>query len=99
MMTVTDGTGNVVLSLVAHDGDTVSNGLFLRVGTYTIRYTLLAGGSVPPVAYTLWGNNLSDPIGTGIEDPTQNPFYIPGSDPPLFSYPGGIISSDPYLFG
>jgi hypothetical protein len=101
LMTITDSKGNVVLTLTAHNGETVSNSLFLSVGAYTVRFTLIPGTifQVPTLAYTLRGNNLSDPIGTGLEDPTQNPYYIPGTDPPLFSYPGGIISSDPYLFG
>jgi hypothetical protein len=100
-LTILDSHGNIVFTLTAHDGETVSSSIFLSVGTYTVQYTLVPGSTpLPPsLAYTLRGNNLSDPIGTGLEDPTQNPFYIPGSNPPLFSYPGGIISSDPYLFG
>ena len=70
------------------------------MGTYTVRFTRFSGsGNVfPALPFTLRGNNLSDPIGPEIEDPTQNPFYVPGSNPPLFNYPGDVISSDPYLF-
>jgi Matrixin len=97
-MTITDSAGNIVFTLTAHDGDTVSNSIFLPVGAYTVVFTLVPGSSLPlpDQAYTLRGNNLSDPIGTGIDDPTQNPYYVPGSDPPLFSYPGGIFTTDPY---
>jgi hypothetical protein len=98
MMTITDSKGNVVFTLTAHDGDTVSNSIFLGVGAYTVRFTLVPGSSglLPALIYTLRGTNLSDPIGTGLEDPTQNPYYIPGSNPPLFSYPDGTITTDPF---
>jgi hypothetical protein len=98
VMTITDSKGNVVLTLTAHDGETVSNSLFLSVGAYTVRFTLVPGSSglLPALIYTLRGTNLSDPIGTGLEDPTQNPYYVPGSNPPLFSYPDGTITTDPY---
>jgi hypothetical protein len=97
-MTITDSTGNIVFTLTAHDGETVSNSIFLPVGAYTVRFTLGPGSSLllPALAYTLRGSSLSDPIGTGIEDPTQNPYYVSGSDPPLFSYPDGTITTDPY---
>jgi hypothetical protein len=100
MMTITDSTGNVVFTLTAHDGDTVSDSIFLPVGAYTVRFMCVPGASglLPALAHRLRGNNLSDPIGTGIEDPTQDPFYIPGTNPPIFSYPGNITSPDPYYF-
>jgi hypothetical protein len=99
-MTVLDASGNVVYSLTAAAGDTVSGAaLFLTPGAYTIRFTALgsAGTSSPPLAYTLLGDAISDPIGTVLSDPTLNPYYqVPGK-PGWFYYPTGILTTSPFI--
>lgn len=45
--------------------------VLLRPGTYTLRF-VKAGARRTPVAFFLLGAVLSDPIGPGIADPTQN---------------------------
>ena len=70
-MTVLDASGNVVYSLTAAAGDTASGpAQFLTPGAYTIRFTALgaAGASSPPLAYSLLGDAISDPIGTVLSD-------------------------------
>src|SRR5262249_852586 len=64
-MTITDGSGDVVYSLAAEAGDTVSSAaLFLTPGAYLIRFTGLgpAGSPVSTLAYNLMGESISDPI-------------------------------------
>jgi hypothetical protein len=101
-MTILDKNGNTMFTLTARDAETVSsNSVFLSVGAYTVRFTRSTGSGnlFTSLAHTLRGTNLSDPIGPEPEDPTQNPYYIPGTNPPLFSYPGGVTSPNPFYFG
>jgi hypothetical protein len=99
-MTVLDASGNVVYSLIAAAGDTVSGAaLFLTPGAYTVQFAALgsAGTSSLPLSYSLLGDEISDPIGTVLSDPTLNPYYqVPGM-PGWFSYPIGILSTSPFL--
>ena len=79
-MTITDSTGQVVFTLTASAGDTVSGpALFLTPGAYTVGFSVLGatGGDVPPVAYSLLGEGISDPIGPVSVDPTLTPVYSP----------------------
>ena len=77
-MTMLDATGNVVYSLTAAAGDTVSGAaLFLLPGPYTLQFTAIgaAGASSSPLAFSLLGDEISDPIGTVVTDPTLTPYY------------------------
>ena len=99
-MTVTDSMGNVVYSLTAQAGNTVSGpALFITPGAYTIRFSLLGGtvGSVPPVGYSLLGEGISDPIGPVSVDPTLTPVYDSDTMPGFFVYPDGTLTEDPFL--
>jgi hypothetical protein len=99
-MTITDQYGNVVYSLTADAGDTVSgNTLLLTPGAYTLSFTVLgpSGVPVPTLAYSLMGESISDPIGAVIDDPTQTPIYTSPTGPGGFQYPNGTQTSSPYL--
>jgi hypothetical protein len=99
-MTITDQNGNVVYTLTADAGDTVSsNALLLTPGAYTLSFTVLGppGGPVPSLSYSLMGESISDPIGAVVNDPTLNPVYTPPTGPGGFSYPGGVTTSASYL--
>jgi hypothetical protein len=99
-MTITDQSGNVVYSLSAGAGDTVSSAaLFLTPGAYVLRFTGLApaGGPVPTLSYSLMGESISDPIGAVINDPTQTPIYTSPTTPGGFLYPTGTQTKNPYL--
>jgi hypothetical protein len=100
-MTVTDSTGKVVFALTASAGDTVSGpALFLTPGAYTDRFSLLGatGGGVPPVAFSLLGEGISDPIGPVAVDPTLTPVYTSPTMPGYFTYPDGTTTTSSYLF-
>ena len=99
-MTITDSSGNVVYSLSADAGDTVSsNALFLTPGAYTLSFTALApaGGPVPAMSYNLSGESISDPIGAVLNDPTQTPVYTSPTTPGVFLYPDGTKTTNPFL--
>jgi hypothetical protein len=99
-MNILDASGNVIYSLTAAAGDTVSGpALLLTPGAYTIQFTSLnaSGSSNPQLAYTLLGDEISDPIGTVTTDPTLTPGYpVPGM-PGWYQYPGGKLSTSPFL--
>jgi hypothetical protein len=100
-MTILDATGNVVYSLTASAGDTVSGpASFLTPGAYTVRFTLLdaTGGGVPPVAFRLLGEGVSDPIGPVADDPTLTPVYNSPTTPGVFTYPDGTTTTASFLF-
>jgi hypothetical protein len=99
-MNILDAQGNVIYTLTATAGDTVSGpALLLTPGAYTIQFISLnaSGSSNSPLAYTLQGDEISDPIGTVTTDPTLTPGYpVPGM-PGWYQYPGGVLSTSPYL--
>jgi Bacterial Ig-like domain (group 2)/Matrixin len=99
-MTVTDASANVVYNLTASTGDTVSGAaLFLTPGPYELRFTSIStnGAWSPPLAFSLLGEEISDPIGTVVADPTLTPQYTAPTGPPWFQYPGGVLTTVPFL--
>jgi hypothetical protein len=96
-MDLLDASGNVEYSLTASAGDTVSGAaLFLLPGAYTVQFTA-TGASSSSLAYDLLGDEISDPIGTVLSDPTLIPFYPAPLGPPWFLYPTGILTKSPFL--
>jgi hypothetical protein len=98
-MTISDAKGNVVFTLAAPSGQTVTGPpALLSPGAYTVRFTLLTSGGVPgTLAFQLRGGSISDPIGPVITDPTNSPMYTNPGDPFTYYYPDGTISLDPFL--
>jgi hypothetical protein len=99
-MTIKDANGNVVYSLTAAAGDTVSsNALLLTPGAYTLSFTVLAppGVALPSLAYSLMGESISDPIGAVVNDPTTQPVYTDPTTPGGYLYPNGTASPNPYM--
>jgi hypothetical protein len=99
-MTITDSSGNVVYSLSAPAGDSVSsNALFLTPGAYTLSFTVVApsGSPVPTLSYSLTGESISDPIGAAVTDPTLTPIYTSPTTPGPYLYPDGTLTSSPFL--
>jgi hypothetical protein len=98
-MSLMDANGNVVFSLSAGAGQTVSGDtLFLTPGTYTVRFS--AAGPVPALSYQLLGESISDPIGPALADPTLAPQFMPPNplpNVPPYLYPGNIPSPNPFL--
>ncbi len=96
-MEILNAAGAVVHSLFAGVGDTTSGvSALLTPGEYTVRFS--AAGATGPLAFTLRGAGLTDPIGPVKDSATLNPQYRIGTNPPVYQYPDGTISSDPYLF-
>ena len=97
-MTMLDASGNVEYSLTAAAGDTVSGaaGRFLLPGAYTIQFIAM-GASSDLLAYDLLGDEISDPIGTVLSDPTLTPFYPAPLGPPWFLYPVGVLTTAPFF--
>jgi hypothetical protein len=99
-MTVRAGSGDAVYSLTAAAGDTASGAaLFLTPGPYTVVFsaTSATGASSPPLAFSLLGEEISDPIGTVATDPTLTPVYPAPVGPPWFLYPGGLLTTAPFV--
>ena len=99
-MTVTDASANVVYNLTAAVGDSASGAaLFLTPGPYELRFTSISATGTwnPPLAFSLLGDEISDPIGTVVADPTLTPHYPAPMGPPWFSYPGGVVTTAPFL--
>jgi hypothetical protein len=99
-MTIKDANGNVVYSLTAAAGDTVSsNALLLTPGAYTLSFAVLAppGVAVPTLSYSLMGESISDPIGAVVNDPTTQPIYTSPTTPGGFQYPNNVQTTSPYL--
>jgi hypothetical protein len=74
-MTIYNSQGQVVLTLVAHNQESVSANVYLPVGTYEVRFAAGTpdGSPLPPLTYTLRGDGESDPIGPKDDDPTADP--------------------------
>ena len=99
-MTIKDKDGNVVYTLTADAGDTVSSdALLLTPGAYTLSFTVLGppGGPVPSLSYSLMGESISDPIGAVVNDPTLTPVYTSPTTPGGFLYPNDVATSSPFL--
>lgn len=102
-MTIYNQDQQVVMTLVARAGETVSADVLLAPGEYTIRFaagTRNSSDALPPLTYSLHGIARNDPIG-----PTPVP---PGSTPPpppptppyvwygLYPIPTWIVLQDAY---
>ena len=48
--------------------------------------------------FKIRGMNLTDPIGTALDDPTTQPLYLCDDDATVFCYPGDMESPDPFLW-
>ena len=65
-MEILDAAGAVVFTLRSYAGMSASSGhVYLRAGTYTVRFSAAAppGAALPAVNFTLTGRGISDPIG------------------------------------
>jgi hypothetical protein len=96
-----DGRGQVVLSLRARAGETVSaDTAFLPPGPYAASVTLEPGpnGQLDEMRYRLQGASLSNPIGPAISNALLTPQYKSENDPTLFVYPGAWSSGDPFFW-
>ena len=99
-MTIEDQNGNVIYTLTADAGDTVSSDtLLLTPGAYTLSFTVVGppGGPVPALSYSLMGESISDPIGGVVNDPTTQPVYTSPTTPGGFLYPNGVSTTSSYL--
>jgi hypothetical protein len=99
-MTITDSSGNIIDSLSAPAGETVSNNaVLLTPGAYTLSFTVVAppGSPIPTLSYNLMGESISDPIGAGLIDPTLTPVYTSPNTPGAYLYPDGTLTASPFL--
>lgn len=96
-MEVVNAAGQVVQTLVVGANDTASGvSALLTPGEYTVRFT--AVNATGPVAFTLRGAGLTDPIGPVPSNSTLAPQYTVADTPGLFQYPVGTVTTAPYLF-
>jgi hypothetical protein len=98
-MTITDANGNVVFSLLAPAGQTVTGlRLLLAPGAYTVNFAAVTPGGTPAaLTFQLFGAAITDPIGPVIWDPTTTPMYTISGNPFTYIYPNGTVSLNPYL--
>jgi hypothetical protein len=78
-MTICDPSGNVISTLSVLSGQTQTITLLLAPGTYTIQVAAKAADGNPlcPLAFSLSGLGLSDPIGPQTTNPTLTPATLP----------------------
>jgi hypothetical protein len=99
-VTITDESGNEVLSLSAGAGESVSGpSVLLRPGAYRVRYQVNAPvGSSGPIGFRIRGNRITDPTGPVVDDPTLEPEYGDSQDPGRFLYPDRYVTADPFYW-
>jgi hypothetical protein len=98
-MTITDSQGNVVYSLTALSGQTVTGpAALLAPGAYTVQFSVLTPAGAPgTLSFELRGTSITDPIGPVITDPTFTPQYTNPNNPFTYYYPDGTVSVIPFL--
>jgi hypothetical protein len=99
-LTIRDASGHVLYTLATGANDTASGAaLFLTPGAYRIEIAVSSedGVPVPPVAVSLLGEAISDPIGPTLGDSTLTPIYTTPSTPPVYTYPDGTTTSASFL--
>ena len=97
-----DTDDSLVYQLAARPGETrTDTAVLLPPGTYSVRVIAVSLGNSPPpqIAYSILGGSVSEPVGPPPDDPTGDPVFECPDNPDLFCYPGGILSSDPFLWG
>lgn len=103
LATIFNESDELVHFITAGRGETrTSNSVLLMPGTYTMRFDRLESPLETPVnvplRFELRGVTISDPFGTDPDDPTGAPFFECPHDPSAYCYPGGIESTDPFLW-
>jgi Matrixin len=83
-MTIYDQNGNIVFTLDALAGQTVSANVFLQQGTYTLRFVAatIDGSALSPFTYTLIGETLTDPMDPYSVNPLNPTMPAPVPPPP-----------------
>ena len=77
-----DANGDVVTSLFAKAGQTVTGSVYLDPGEYTVRFEGLIppGGQLTSLGYNLQGITLTDPIEPAPDNPSLGGSPIPAAD-------------------
>jgi hypothetical protein len=96
-MTITDATGNVVYTLTAPSGQTVTGpSVLLGPGAYTVLFSILTPAGAPgSLTFELRGGSITDPIGPVITNPTYTPMYTYPGNPFVYYYPSSPSSMMP----
>jgi hypothetical protein len=99
-MTIADGNGNIVFSLSAFAGQTVTGPFaLLSPGAYHVSFSVLTPDGGPgSLTFQLRGTSITDPIGPGITNPTYSPTYTNPSSPFIYYNPDGTVSLSWFLF-
>ncbi len=89
-MTIYDQNGNIIFTLDAIAGQTVSANVLLRQGSYTVRFVAAAidGSALSPFTYNLLGETLTDPMDAYPVNPLD-----PSLPPPSNSTPTVVGTS------
>jgi hypothetical protein len=87
-MVIYDQNNNVVFVLDARDGQTVSADVFLKAGTYKVRFVAatIDGSALPALTYNLSARSLTDhldPLPVDPNDPTLTPPPLPLPPDPI----------------
>jgi hypothetical protein len=95
-MTVTDQNGAVVLTLSVQAGQpTVTADVYLRKGTYSVRFSGFTtdGSALTGLTYWLAGDIISDPVGAYATSPSST-----GTTSPSSTSTTGGSTSPPYTY-
>src|SRR5438552_11127866 len=93
-LSICDQNGNIIFTLDAIAGQTVSVNVYLQDGTYTVRVVAptIDGSALPSFTYALRGETLTDPIDAYPLDPTLPP---PSPTPIVTNTPPTTPPPDP----
>jgi len=100
-LSVYDEQGSLRYRVASVAGDTRSAGaILLDPGSYVVQVNALGidSGPLGDIQYQLLGASVTGPLGPVIRDPTSQPVFACPGQPGTFCYPGGVRSSDPFLW-
>lgn len=96
-MTITNEASQTVFDLTAPAGQTATaRSVFLAPGEYDV--TIAVVGSAEPLGFRLRGAVETDPLGPRPGNTPLAPKYQDPTKPGRYSYPGGVLSFDTFLF-
>ena len=99
-MTIYDQNGNILFTLDAIAGQTVSANVLLKQGNYTVRFVAAAidGSTLSPFTYNLLGETLTDPMDAIPTDPIPPSLVPPSNSTPslVTTPPTTDVTSNPW---
>lgn len=100
--TIYNDQGRVVYRVATTPGQLHSKrSVILSSGSYLVQITAATESSdtrLPPINYSLLGLGISGPVGPRVVDANGTPIYSCPDGSGRFCYPGGLVTTRPYVF-